>query len=299
MSETTESDTAKAIRPKQRCVRVEVRNFGPIESGVVDLRPLTVFVGPSNTGKTYMSVLLYALHRSLSGFQVLPAAHTSLNHPYDLISATPLGIAEPESEEVNAQTIFDFMKCIDLPTVNYSDLPAKIHANILAVLQDPRRLGTDVEFELKRCLDAGSTLDFVRNGRTDQALGISLSVGQQGRNLWNFNINMAHDHTTVSGHVEDMELIRSDAKSAAFKRTRMRSKLSHNPSVVWGTDLLDMATDAEPERGRMHYLPAARSGIIQSQRKKRHWPDRLAPAACLGVTRILHTARSGRNRISL
>ena len=266
MSETTESDTAKAIRRKQRNVRVGVRNFGPIESGVVDLRPLTVFVGPSNTGKTYMSVLVYALHRSLSGFQVLPAAHTSLNYPYDLISATPLGIGQPEAQEVNAQTIFDFMKCIDLPTVNYSDLPAKIHANILAVLQDPRRLGTDVEFELKRCLDAGSTFDFIRNGRTDQALGISLGVGQHGRNLWNFNINMAHDHTTVSGHVEDMELIRSDAKSAAFKRTRMRTKLSHNPSMVWGTDLLDMATDAETERGTMHYLPAARSGIIQSQR---------------------------------
>ena len=89
-----------------------------------------------------MSVLVYALHRSLGGFQVLPAAHTSLNYPYDLISATPLGIAQPEAEEVNAQTIFDFMKCIDLPTVNYSDLPAKIRANVLAVLQDPRRLGT-------------------------------------------------------------------------------------------------------------------------------------------------------------
>lgn len=118
-----------------------------------------------------MSVLVYALHRSLSGFQVLPAAHTSLNHPYDLISATPLGIAEPESEEVNAQTIFDFMKCIDLPTVNYSDLPAKIRANILAVLQDPRRLETDVEFELKRCLDAGSTLDFIRNWEDRSSTG--------------------------------------------------------------------------------------------------------------------------------
>ena len=36
--------------------------------------------------------------------------------------------------------------------------------------------------------------------------------------------------------------------------------------MVWGTDLLDMATDVETERGTMHYLPAARSGIIQSQR---------------------------------
>ena len=287
MSETTETDTAKAIRPKQRSVRVGVRNFGPIETGVVDLRPLTVFVGPSNTGKTYMSVLVYALHRSLGGFQVLPVAHSSLNYPYDLINATPLGIAEPESEEVNVQVVFDLMKCIDLPTVNYSDLPAKIRENIQAVLEDPSRLGTDVECELKRCLDAGSTHDFIRNERTDQALGISLSVGAHGRDLWNFNINMAHDHTTVAGHVEDMELIRSDAKSAALKRTRMRGKLRQNPSMIWGTDLLDMATDAETEHGTMHYLPAARSGIIQSQRIVTS--SLIARSTRLAIERVLET----------
>ena len=266
MSETTDAHNASAIDSKQTSVRVAVRNFGPIETGVVDLRPLTVFVGPSNTGKTYMSILVYALHRSLGGFQVLPVTHSSLNHPYDLISATALDNATPESEEANYRVILDFMKCLDLPTVNYSDLPAKIRENVQAVIEDPKRLGIDLEFELKRCLDAGSTHDFIRDENTDQALGISLRVAKYGRTLWNFNINMAHDHSTVAGHVEEMELIRSAAKSAGFKRTRMRSKLGQDPSMVWGTDLLDMATDSDRDHGTMHYLPAARSGIIQSQR---------------------------------
>ena len=30
----------------------------------MDLRPLTVFVGPSNTGKSYLAILVYALHRA-------------------------------------------------------------------------------------------------------------------------------------------------------------------------------------------------------------------------------------------
>lgn len=42
---------------------VTVEDFGPIGEGSVDLRPLTVFVGPSNTGKSYLAILLYALHR--------------------------------------------------------------------------------------------------------------------------------------------------------------------------------------------------------------------------------------------
>ena len=52
-------------------VEISVRNFGPIAEADLDLRPLTVFVGPSNTGKTYLSVLIYALHRIFEDFSGL------------------------------------------------------------------------------------------------------------------------------------------------------------------------------------------------------------------------------------
>ena len=42
---------------------INVKNFGPIEKAEIDLRPLTVFVGESNTGKTYLAALIYALHQ--------------------------------------------------------------------------------------------------------------------------------------------------------------------------------------------------------------------------------------------
>ncbi len=43
--------------------RIEVADFGPIVRASVDVRPLTVFAGPSNTGKSYLAMLVYALHR--------------------------------------------------------------------------------------------------------------------------------------------------------------------------------------------------------------------------------------------
>ena len=49
-------------------VEIAVENFGPIAEANIDLRPLTVFVGPSNTGKTYFATLVYALHGVFSGF---------------------------------------------------------------------------------------------------------------------------------------------------------------------------------------------------------------------------------------
>ena len=42
-------------------VEIAVRNSGPITEAVIDLRPLTVCVGPGNTGKTWFSTLVYAL----------------------------------------------------------------------------------------------------------------------------------------------------------------------------------------------------------------------------------------------
>ena len=53
-------------------VEIAVKNFGPIADATINLHPLTVFVGPSNTGKTYFSTLIYALHRIFDGFSQLP-----------------------------------------------------------------------------------------------------------------------------------------------------------------------------------------------------------------------------------
>lgn len=48
-------------------LEIDVTDFGPIAKARVDLRPLTVFVGPSNTGKSYLAILIYALHRFFGG----------------------------------------------------------------------------------------------------------------------------------------------------------------------------------------------------------------------------------------
>ena len=51
----------------RRSLELSVTNFGPIARARIDLRPITVFVGPSNTGKSYLAILIYALHRFFSG----------------------------------------------------------------------------------------------------------------------------------------------------------------------------------------------------------------------------------------
>lgn len=47
-------------------MKFTVENFGPIqEAENIEVKPMTVFVGPSNTGKSYMAMLIYASIKAL------------------------------------------------------------------------------------------------------------------------------------------------------------------------------------------------------------------------------------------
>lgn len=44
--------------------QLSMENFGPIASGSVELRPLTIFLGPNNSGKSYAARLIYSIMHS-------------------------------------------------------------------------------------------------------------------------------------------------------------------------------------------------------------------------------------------
>lgn len=46
---------------------MRISNFGPIKRGAIALRPLTVFIGPSNTGKSYAATLAHSIISSVRG----------------------------------------------------------------------------------------------------------------------------------------------------------------------------------------------------------------------------------------
>ena len=52
--------------------KVEIRNFGPIKYVDIDIAPLTVFVGPNNSGKSYSALLVHALNDILDNDKLGP-----------------------------------------------------------------------------------------------------------------------------------------------------------------------------------------------------------------------------------
>ena len=53
---------------------VTIKNFGPIQSGNINLKPLTIFMGTNNSGKSYAALLIYS---------VLTSLHRSMHHIVD------------------------------------------------------------------------------------------------------------------------------------------------------------------------------------------------------------------------
>ena len=45
-------------------LRIEVEDFGPISGGEIKLKPLTVFIGPNNSGKSYAAMLVHSIFES-------------------------------------------------------------------------------------------------------------------------------------------------------------------------------------------------------------------------------------------
>lgn len=45
---------------------IEISNFGPIKHGTIAFKPLTIFIGPNNSGKSYAAMLIHSLFESLN-----------------------------------------------------------------------------------------------------------------------------------------------------------------------------------------------------------------------------------------
>ena len=55
-----DSSMNRNAKPPKDMLRFDISNFGPISKGKISLRPLTILMGPSNSGKSYAATLIYA-----------------------------------------------------------------------------------------------------------------------------------------------------------------------------------------------------------------------------------------------
>lgn len=74
-------------------MNIEVRDFGPIVEGRVTLKPLTIFIGPNNAGKSYMAMLAHVLSSTESWLRRVGVSAVDVGGPAGS-PPTPLGDLE-------------------------------------------------------------------------------------------------------------------------------------------------------------------------------------------------------------
>ena len=245
-------------------VRISAENFGPIVNGSIDLRPLTVFVGPSNTGKTYLATLIYALHKILPDFSLLPVMY---QHLYRFVqdlgnSKTATAVAYPW--EAALQDVVEKLETKGRRFM-FTDLPEPVRERWQIVLNDSELLGEDLKIELQRCFGLQSVSELVRLSRSSDSAKLSLNVSEECQPFWNCDMKVSASGITTDGRLQDMVLFPDGGAVPNRWGYRRFRELIKKTVEEFFAELLYSATWND-RQGQTHYLPAARSGIMLSHR---------------------------------
>ena len=140
---------------KAKPLELEVTNFGPIVEAKIELRPLTVFVGPSNTGKSYLAILIYALHRFMGRLPLWTRG-----------SWKELHISDEDLESLVAWWDLVEMRS---PQDSMIPVPDDIAALIRPVFKQMHKFADVFDTEIRRCFGVDKTRQLIRHPGTNGA----------------------------------------------------------------------------------------------------------------------------------
>ncbi|MYA59651.1 MAG: AAA family ATPase [Chloroflexi bacterium] len=265
MTVVAESRAGSAEPPSQVDVRIAVENFGPIEKGEIELRPLTIFVGASNTGKTYFSVLIYALHNTLEGFSRIPVAVRQASR---LLERFVGGVVASDEERAaisaEAEELGDKLRLEDRP-LKFSDLPARAQDEAKKTLLGSNGAVEDLIDELRRCFDLPSASELIRAREGVDQAKVSLGVREGMRDLWRCDATVSEAGSVVAGEIEDMVLVPARGPKSELG-SRLEQIGAHLDAGQYPKALAELPFVIGLDDREACYLPAARSGIMQSHR---------------------------------
>ena len=231
-------------------IQIAVENFGPIEKAEIDLRPLTVFVGESNTGKTYLAALIYALQRAFYAISRVPwSPHRILQLGSVYYSRHPISSAQALPGET--QEILEKLSVTGQP-FKFSDSPQWLRDRLQSDLVNSERF----KDELRQCFDLKSASELIRFTESQHdAMQVLLEVREENQILWSFGIYNSGSEVTTDGSINEDTALRHDDRMA------LRKILEPGD---WRQEPVRSFSWMAPAKS--YYLPAARSGIMQSHR---------------------------------
>jgi len=265
------------IKPKD--VAVEFSNFGPVVSGEIALRPLTILIGPNNCGKSYTAMLMKAVLSQTTGAPPIDRLDIRrMGHPFRFSPFFRPSITATGSL-ARSNMYIDFIKkvqnlevgdCCDVPKTLVKDLGRLILREVFeghfkdevvrifgAKMTELQRINGEA-LELKIRIGStdvtlkpeGKGLKIITFPKLDHRLRIRVDVLKRPEG---YNIEVEDDTITI---VLSKDLSGGGGESSHFSRLLMPRVIE----LVMKSLLLSSGyTDC-------YYLPAARSGMMQAHK---------------------------------
>jgi predicted ATPase len=231
-------------------LEVNIVNVGPIRSANVRLAPLTILVGPNNSGKSMVLEVLY------SAF-----AQVGVYIPFEMTRPIRLHLPEDENDQF-AQAMS--MIAAEPKKPGLVELPDVAKAFLTARLDDSLRLYAEIVVDqLARC--AGAPIGDLRRAHKGTSTSSITIVSEAPK--WKLTIRL--NAKGISRHIEAPSLEQVWASVSRDQWRRFRARLRTRPRTALGlsdlsTELVRACFSDFPRHTR--YMPAARSGLMQSHK---------------------------------
>ena len=243
---------------------ISVKNFGPIAEGSVDLKPLTIFVGPSNTGKSYMATAVYAVMRAVEGRPQVPYTRhleqRGLARGFRSTWEVPGEVIDAIREWVKGQ---DGSAWVD-EDIPESSMPkearAELRESTIQVLEWLRR---DVTQQLFRAYKGHSELvskgretrEFLLRIKRDLPL-LEIDIGLGGGKTANpnFDITVASTPSNIIEYWGSDQHLDEEIFPGVYSDLFSHLRISAAETLFDGLPLSS------------YFLPASRTGIVQGQK---------------------------------
>lgn len=235
--------------------RVEVHDFGPIGHAAIELKPLTVFIGPNNSGKSYLALAIYALSRALlweTGMVRLDRVSRRWRHREDFTQDIVLRTAaELKKAWPNARGI-------PRGPISVREMPAGIQSVLAEALGSyGDSVSSEFGAELQRCYGT-AIAELGRRGGNAQSAEFRISLSDESSGF-SWEVGSSQDHL-LKVKWDSSLFDQSIDFGVSLPPLRL---LRESPEFFLQHVIYYMnAVVLRRLIGRSHYMPASRSGIL-------------------------------------
>lgn len=272
-----------ALNREHSNIEIEVSNFGPVEEAEIELRPLTIFVGPSNTGKSYLAILIYALHRFFSGGIHEVGGLSARSVPFAYSPFLPLSLLHKGSlEKSQLSTLYNWIKGLEESesvTAPFLELPEDVADIIRPLMQSNERWDEQMLTELTRCFGREDAAWLIRNG-FEPGARFAVKKREEANTAsapsLRYDFHLTHSGLTVDSSIASETVLKLDQRLAENLQApsflqAFQWEAEKREALNWSV-LLSELTDGvgktmfSPLGQVAYYLPADRAGVVHAQK---------------------------------